>query len=199
MSGNGFSRRPLWRAAALIGGSLLWPACAMEQPVVVPPDPESNSPLVTNAPPHSASFTSDPPPAERPPLGTETPPPDATLPLPVVAISPDASRRHDLFERIPSQGRLPVIVQLEIGAAPPGAAPDDSETSQQDMIAATQQQVIERLLRATGTSRDRLAIKTFSLTPALGLQVDQRELRELLTYPEVSDIVEDAAAPPLDR
>lgn len=37
------------------------------------------------------------------------------------------------------------------------------------------------------------AIKTFSLTPALGLQVDERELRELLSYPEVSDVVEDAA------
>lgn len=68
---------------------------------------------------------------------------------------PAARHRHDLFERIGTQDRLPVIVRLEIGTAPPGATGGDSETSQQTMIAATQQ-VIERLLRATGTTRDRL-------------------------------------------
>lgn len=112
---------------------------------------------------------------------------------------PQARGHQDLHERIRSQGRLPVIVRLQTGTAPPGAALGDSETRQQAMIATTQRQVIERLLRATGTPRDRLAIKTFSLTPALGLQIDERELLELLTYPEVLDVVEDAAVPPLDR
>lgn len=64
------------------------------------------------------------------------------------------------------------------------------------MLATTQQQGDRASLLATGTPRDRLAIKIFSQSPALGLQVDERELRELLTYPEVSDVVENTTVPP---
>ena len=189
MSGNVFprrgvfSRRHPWWVVALIGSGLLWLTGGLaepaSEPVAAASDPSLGPSSISNL---------------------EAPPPDATLPLDKdSAMLPHAQRHHDLLERVRTQGRLPVIVRLRLSAAPPGAAVDDSEAQQQAMIAAIQQQVIERLLRATGTYRDRLAIKTFSLTPVLGLQVDERELRELLTYPEVSSVIEDAALPPLDR
>lgn len=188
MSGNVFprhgvfSRNHPWRVIALVGSGLLWLTGGLAEPAaesVVASDPSLRPSLISNL---------------------DAPPPDATLPLDKdSAMLRPAQRHHDLLERVRTQGRLPVIVRLQLSAAPPDATVDDSETQQQAMIAAIQQQVIERLLRATGTSRDRLAIKTFSLTPALGLQVDERELRALLTYPEVSSVIEDAALPPLDR
>ena len=72
---------------------------------------------------------------------------------------------------------------------------NDSETLQMSILADRQAQLIDRLLQTTGTPRDTLAIKTFSSTPALAMQVDERELDVLLGDPEVEDVSEDMPVP----
>lgn len=200
MSGNVlFSRWSPWLTAALIGSGLLWLTKVSAKPANELPDYEGESRSKVIAPIHPTPVTaSDSSPAKHSPHGSGSSPPNPIVPL-EAAVSLYTQRQQNLLERVRTQGHLPVIVRLQTDTAPPGATVGDSETRQQDLIAAAQTRVIERLLLATGASRDRLAIKTFSLTPALGLQIDERELIELLAYPEVLDVVEDAAAPPLDR
>ncbi len=99
-----------------------------------------------------------------------------------------------LRQRLREHGPLPVIVFVDIHSseAPSTVRPTDS---QETLLAETQRRVIERLIKTTGTSRSTLAIKTFSVTPALALRIGVKELDALLRDPEVSRIVEDTVAP----
>ena len=63
-------------------------------------------------------------------------------------------------------------------------------------LAERQARLIDRMVRATGASRNQLAIKTFSITPALAMQIDEVELDFLLADPEVDGVSEDVAFPP---
>jgi hypothetical protein len=104
----------------------------------------------------------------------------------------DRTTSHQsLRQQLRMHGRLPVVVVLK----DPGSRVT-SEARQQAMLADIQERVIDRLIRATGSSREALAIKTFSVTPALALQIDERALDALLADPAVSHVAEDSAAPP---
>lgn len=169
---------------------LLLPACVAA---------DSAPPRLSDTPP--GALTPPPPSPDQPPYPEMPgqPPPDASHPAPPPdsAMPPPIRNHQDLLERIERHGRLPVIVRLRIPEPPPGAFPQDSETAQQTLIADTQRQVIERLLRTTGTTRETLAIKTFALTPAIALQADALTLTELLSYPEVLEVMEDSVGSPL--
>ena len=101
---------------------------------------------------------------------------------------------RSLRQRLREHGPLPVIVFLHIHSseAPATERPTDFREA---LLAETQRRVIERLIKTTGTSRSALTIKTFSVTPALALRIDVKELDALLDDPEVSRIVEDTVAP----
>lgn len=96
--------------------------------------------------------------------------------------------------RLRIHGVLRVIVSLKV---PSSEAPDPAPFSDRysKTLSATQEQVIGRLLHRTGRSREDLSIKTFSVTPAMALQIDEQVLDALLADPVVSRITEDVAVP----
>jgi hypothetical protein len=111
----------------------------------------------------------------------------------------DRTASHEsLRQRLQLHGRLPVIILLHVPSSAPGSGAP-SEASQQAQIADTQERVIDRLIRLTGSSQQELAIKTFSVTPAFGAQIDEHGLDALLADPAVSRITEDSAVPPAGR
>jgi len=102
---------------------------------------------------------------------------------------------RSLRQRLRMQGRLPVIVALKVTGLVSGSQPNN-EAGREALLADTQERVVSRLIRATGSSREELAIKTFSVTPALAMQIDERELDALLADPAVSHVTEDSPVPP---
>lgn len=102
---------------------------------------------------------------------------------------------QSLRQRLQLQGPLPVIVHLNVPASG-SAIREPSDARQQSILADTQKRVIDGLIRLTGRPLEDFAIKTFDVTPALALQIDQQGLDALLVDPAVSRIQEDSAVPP---
>ncbi|MCP5198337.1 MAG: S8 family serine peptidase [Gammaproteobacteria bacterium] len=109
-----------------------------------------------------------------------------------------AEQRHqDLLEQAQEKGRIPVIVRLRMEMASEAALDAAAVQAQHDALASVQQQVLERLSATAHQDEAALGIKRFTLTPAFGIQVDALALTELLDDPNVLDVVEDRAWPPL--
>lgn len=102
---------------------------------------------------------------------------------------------QSLRQRLQLHGRLPVIVFLNVPASE-SHSKDPSDARQQSILADTQKHVINGLIRLTGRPLEDFAIKTFDVTPAVALQIDQQGLDALLADPAVSHIQEDSAVPP---
>jgi hypothetical protein len=192
--GSGFLVSP-GIAAPLGNGRLLADLESAEPSIVgMLPDPDFRPHRTRTGEAPSAGVPDEFDPRTEPPPDTGVRPDGELLHLagsaPPVSTSSDASLR----DRIRSAGRLPVIVRLRSGGGAlgtSGAGPNGEAT-----LAAVQERVIERLLRSTASKRDELAIKTFAVTPAVAMHINEQEFLELLGYPEVLDIVEDAVAPP---
>ena len=109
-----------------------------------------------------------------------------------------AEQRHqDLLEQAQEKGRIPVIVRLKMEMASETTLDAAAAQAQHDALASVQQQVLGRLSATAHQDEAALGIKRFTLTPAFGIQVDTLALTELLNDPNVLDVVEDRAWPPL--
>ena len=160
-----------WRAAWVIGGLVVVTTCS----AVPPLDPPIS-------PPNAAE-------SSRPGLADS----DGEV-RHTQAMDRNAGQQA-LRQRLRMHGRLPVIIFLNVPSSDLSSR-GPSEARQEATLADIQKRVIDRLIRVTGLSRTDLAIKTFSVTPALALQIDEPALDALLADPAVSYITEDSAVPP---
>ena len=109
-----------------------------------------------------------------------------------VSIDPtaDADTHHRiLLEQAQAQGRIPVIVRLDL--EPPPSPTDSAYPVWQERLAATQHQVLQRLSDIAPDEPAPRVLKRFERTPALALQADRNELEALLQAPEVLEIMAD--------
>ena len=104
------------------------------------------------------------------------------------------SRYQTLPDRAHEQDRIPVIVRLAMDLMPEAALDIQGIQTQRDRLATMQQRVLERLSSTAPLDGAELGVKRFTLTPALALQVDARELQALRADPEVVAITEDYPA-----
>ncbi|EGV19351.1 hypothetical protein ThimaDRAFT_1495 [Thiocapsa marina 5811] len=124
-------------------------------------------------------------------MNADAPPGAKDSPLRTTAAPGFKSADLSLLNRIRSAGRLPVIVRLRSRSGQSGIQENGEVT-----LSATQKVVIDRLLRSTDSKPEALAIKAFEITPAVAMHINEQEFIELISYPEVLDIIEDAAVPP---
>lgn len=108
-----------------------------------------------------------------------------------------ATDRHQwLLEQARTRGPVPVIVRLRTDMMPESALDANSKREQRNRLATTQQRIVDRLSSTAYRSDAERGLKRFNLTPALALLADAQDLQELLSDPEVLDIIEDRAVPP---
>lgn len=99
-----------------------------------------------------------------------------------------SSAQKILMARFDQVERLPVIITL--------CLPDEAESNNStQQIYDIQQRVIDKLLHNTSNTLENLAIKRFSITPAMGLQIDRSAFDVLLNDPNVHSIREDIPVP----
>ena len=108
-----------------------------------------------------------------------------------------AEERHmALSDRAAAQGPIPVIVRLGTEVQPEAALDDTAIQAQRETLADAQRQVLERLSATFGHEESELGVKRFEMIPAFAMQADEATLQELLSDPDVLDVVEDVAVPP---
>ncbi len=109
----------------------------------------------------------------------------------------DADARHAvLLETAARQGAIPVIVHLRATMAPEATLDAEEIRLQRDTLAEAQQRVLGWLTATTPKTEAELGVKRFTLIPAFAIQADEHMLQQLLSDPEVLDVVEDAVSEP---
>lgn len=112
-------------------------------------------------------------------------------------------RHQNLLNQAEEWGPIPVIVRLKISLIPEARLDIAGANKQRETLAEIQQRVLNRLAaltqsQASGRNDDTvLGIKRFTLSPAFAIHADGLMLSELLADPDVLDIVEDRAEPPI--
>ena len=111
--------------------------------------------------------------------------------------APDAVAAHDaLLERALRDGPVPVIVRLREDDAASGRKFAASAEERRSALAATQKRVLDALPAVSANAQRLMSVKQFSETRAIALQADAGEIEQLLSHPDVAEVVEDVAFPP---
>lgn len=154
---------------------------------------------------HTVIATATPPPSANPavtmaaPTATLTPesPPPATAAPASATETPLPSQYNRLLDRLREQGRLSIIIELDVAFTPEGELPDQQAVAdQRQAIAAAQQRLLQRMAGfAIGN------VNTYETIPFVAMNVDEAALRDLIANPAVHNIEEDRpldpAAPPV--
>ncbi|MGQ0658685.1 MAG: S8 family serine peptidase [Chromatiales bacterium] len=109
------------------------------------------------------------------------------------AIKAPAASYEALLEKARTADRVRVIVRLQVPFAAEGRlARPKAVTDQRLSIARTQDSLLRRL-----QSHAMVSVKRFKYSPYCAMEVEAAALEALRASPEVADIIEDVAVPPL--
>jgi subtilisin family serine protease len=109
----------------------------------------------------------------------------------------DADTHHAvLLEAAARHGSIPVIVHLRETMAPEATLDAEEIRLQRDTLAEAQERVLGWLTATTPKTEAELGVKRFALIPAFAIQADEHILQQLLSDPEVLDVVEDVVVEP---
>ena len=109
---------------------------------------------------------------------------------------PEHKADTSLISKVQAEGKLPVIVRLRDADMPFGFFADTS-AARPEVIKGLQSAVVAEVIAHTARNEADLHVKHFSIVPGMALLADPETLEALLEIPNVVDIVEDIAVPPV--
>lgn len=111
------------------------------------------------------------------------------------SVKAQAHNYETLIAKAREKGSLPIIVGLRMGFVPEGQLPDPTAVKKQrDKIAALQDAIVEKLKLSDVPP---ISIKRYRYVPSIAMEATAGTLERLISLPEVKQIGEDVAMPPL--